>query len=32
MDYLVYAYLQGAQDVEAKKVFEVVPRLRQSDR
>jgi hypothetical protein len=31
MDYLVYAYLQGAQDVEAKKVFEAVPQLRQSD-
>jgi hypothetical protein len=31
MDYLVYAYLQGGQDVEAKKVFEVVPQLRQSD-
>ena len=31
MDYLVYAYLQEAQDVEAKKVFEAVPPLRQSD-
>jgi hypothetical protein len=31
MDYLVYAYVQGAQDVEAKKVFEAVPQLRQSD-
>jgi tetratricopeptide (TPR) repeat protein len=31
MDYLVYAYLQGAQDVEAKKVFEAVPPPRQSD-
>jgi hypothetical protein len=31
MDYLAYAYLQGAQDVEAKKVFEEVPPPRQSD-
>jgi hypothetical protein len=31
MDYLVYAYLQGAQDVEAKKVFEAMPPPRQSD-
>ena len=31
MDYLVYAYVQGAQDVEAKKVFEAMPQLRQSD-
>ena len=31
MDYLVYAYLQGAQDMEAKKVFEAVPPPRQSD-
>src|SRR5260370_13271550 len=30
MDYLVYAYLQGAQDVEAKKAFEALPQLRQS--
>lgn len=31
MDYLVYAYLQGAQDGEAKKVFEAIPPPRQSD-
>jgi hypothetical protein len=31
IDYLVYAYLQGAQDVEARKVFEAVPQLRQND-
>jgi len=31
MDYLAYAYLQGAQDAEAKKVFEAVPQLRQND-
>src|ERR1700720_4468493 len=31
MDYLVYAYLQGAQDMEAKKVIQAMPQLRQSD-
>ncbi len=31
MDYLVYAYLQGAQDVEARKVFEAVPQVRKND-
>jgi hypothetical protein len=31
MDYLVYAYLQGAQDVEAKKVIQAVPPPRPSD-
>ena len=30
-DYLVYAYLQGAQDREAKKVLEAQPQLRQND-
>lgn len=31
MDYLAYAYLQGAQDGEAKKVLEGLPPLRQND-
>jgi len=31
MDYLVYAYLQGAQDREAKKVLEAPPSARQDD-
>ena len=30
-DYLVYAYLQGAQDLEAKKVLEALPPPRQDD-
>jgi hypothetical protein len=30
-DYLVYAYLQGAQDREAKKVLEARPEFRQDD-
>jgi tetratricopeptide (TPR) repeat protein len=31
MDYMVYAYLQGAQDVEAREVFDAVPQVRQND-
>ncbi len=31
MDYLTYAYLQGAQDREAKKILDTVVALRQSD-
>ena len=29
MDYLTYAYLQGAQDREAKKIVESLPAIRQ---